>query len=390
MRLQVGRNAIGRLARWSMVSMMAFLFASVAAHATGGGKIDIEKLTNGVDADDPFAGDAPQIAPGDTVTWTYIVTNTGDVTLTQVVVLDNAGVMVSCPKTVLAPGETMSCEASGVAVDVTTITRMELRVLGVCGGFVEKDLYQNKGLARGKDPEGRVISAVDRSHYCNPMEVPNIAIDIRKQEEGEDMRTFDSGADVDFEIVVTNTGDVDLTDVVVTDVLAPDCDRLIGDLAAGASIGYICTLPGVTAGLENEACVMGYRDGVVVEDCDPSIVKIRKGGQGCTPGYWKQDQHFDSWTAPYTPGTLFGDVFEDAFPGMTLLDVAAQGGGGLKALGRHTVAALLNAASPDVSYDRTVGEVIDAFNGVFPGADGDYEALKDLFEGFNEQGCPLD
>ena len=60
----------------------------------------------------------------------------------------------------------------------------------------------------------------------------------------------------------------------------------------------------------------------------------------------------------------------------------------MKALGRHTVAALLNAASPGVSYDLTASEIIEGFNDVFPG--GDYEGLKDLFEGFNEQGCPLD
>jgi hypothetical protein len=111
------------------------------------------------------------------------------------------------------------------------------------------------------------------------------------------------------------------------------------------------------------------------------------GGEGCTPGYWKQDQHFDSWPAPYTPDTQFSDVFEDAFPGMTLLEVASQGGGGLNALGRHTVAALLNAASAGVDYDMTAAEVIAAFNAVFPG--GDYAGLKDTFEGFNEQGCPL-
>ena len=111
------------------------------------------------------------------------------------------------------------------------------------------------------------------------------------------------------------------------------------------------------------------------------------GGEGCTPGYWKQSQHFDSWPAPYTPNTLFSAVFEDAFPGMTLVQVAAQGGGGLNALGRHTVAALLNGASAGVSYDLTAADVIAAFNAAFPG--GDYDGLKDTFEDFNEQGCPL-
>ena len=113
------------------------------------------------------------------------------------------------------------------------------------------------------------------------------------------------------------------------------------------------------------------------------------GGEGCTPGYWKQPHHFGFWAPPYTPGTPFADVFEDAFPNMTLLDVLKNGGGGLDALGRHTVAALLNAASPLVSYNLTTGEVIDMFNAVYPGTKAEYNALKDIFENFNEQGCPL-
>jgi len=112
------------------------------------------------------------------------------------------------------------------------------------------------------------------------------------------------------------------------------------------------------------------------------------GGEGCTPGYWKQDQHFDSWVGTgYDPDDLFSSVFEDAFPGMTLLEVLWQGGGGLNALGRHTVAALLNAASGDVDYDLNVQDVINLFNGVYPG--GDYFSAKNVLEDFNEQGCPL-
>lgn len=110
------------------------------------------------------------------------------------------------------------------------------------------------------------------------------------------------------------------------------------------------------------------------------------GTEGCTPGYWRQPHHFGNWVG-YSPDQQFADVFEDAFPGMTLLDVVRQGGGGLNALGRHTVAALLNA-SGDVDYSiSSPQDVIDAFNAVFPG--GDYEGLKDEFEGYNEMGCSL-
>jgi hypothetical protein len=114
-----------------------------------------------------------------------------------------------------------------------------------------------------------------------------------------------------------------------------------------------------------------------------------EGGEGCTPGYWKQPHHYGNWAAPYAPETLFGDVFDDAFPGMTLNGVLWQGGGGLRALGRHTVAALLNAASSSVEYDLTPSYVVDRFNEVYPGDRANYNSLKDMFEGFNEQHCPL-
>ncbi|MDX2183557.1 MAG: hypothetical protein SFW08_06175 [Gemmatimonadaceae bacterium] len=113
-----------------------------------------------------------------------------------------------------------------------------------------------------------------------------------------------------------------------------------------------------------------------------------EGGQGCTPGYWKQSQHFDSWTAPYTPSTTFASVFgSTVFGNRTLLQVVSAGGGGTNALGRHAVAALLNAASGPVSYDLTTAAVISAFNTAV--ATRTVEQQKNVFAGFNEQGCPL-
>jgi hypothetical protein len=127
---------------------------------------------------------------------------------------------------------------------------------------------------------------------------------------------------------------------------------------------------------------------------------------GCTPGYWKQPHHFGNWMAPYDPTDLFSDHFDDAFPGFTLLEVLNKAGctkkkssrrdtsagtkcNGLWILGFHTVAALLNAASPDVDFALTTQEVIDMFNAVYPGKNPDYRDLKDVFATFNEAGCPL-
>lgn len=114
-----------------------------------------------------------------------------------------------------------------------------------------------------------------------------------------------------------------------------------------------------------------------------------QGGQGCTPGYWKQSHHFDSWTG-YSPTQAFGSVFANAFPGKTLAQVAALGGGGINALGRHSVAALLNASSAGVSFDLTTQQVIDGFNAAY--ASGNrrlIEERKNAFNMLNEQGCPL-
>jgi hypothetical protein len=127
--------------------------------------IDIEKLTNGLDADDPNAGDAPSIAPGDLVSWTYLVTNTGNVGLTNVTVVDDQGVAVSCPQTTLLMGETMTCTASGIADDLNSTTFTT--VPGFCGVEPNVPLYENIGSATG-DFSALTVSDSDPSHYCNP------------------------------------------------------------------------------------------------------------------------------------------------------------------------------------------------------------------------------
>jgi hypothetical protein len=153
--------------------------------------------------------------------------------------------------------------------------------------------------------------------------------------------------------------------------------------------GTIITNPPVQGNVATGAIVRTLADvGSLVVFTNTAIPAPPPTGlEGCTPGYWKQDQHFDSWPAPYNPNTLFNTVFDNAFPGKTLLQVASQGGGGLNALGRHTVAALLSARSSGVNYGMTAAQVIAAFNAAFPG--GDYETLHLRFAALNERGCPL-
>ena len=63
-----------------------------------------------------------------------------------------------------------------------------------------------------------------------------------------------------FTITVTNTGDVALTNVTVTDPLVPDCDNAIGALAISATVSYGCEDVGVVASYTNVATVTSQLD----------------------------------------------------------------------------------------------------------------------------------
>ena len=110
--------------------------------------------------------------------------------------------------------------------------------------------------------------------------------------------------------------------------------------------------------------------------------------EGCTPGFWKQE-HPGTWTG-YTPEQDFDAVFgvDEFDPNITLLQALKLKGGGVNALARHAVAALLNAASPDVDSGWTTTDVIAAVQAALAGG-GDIEGTKDELASYNESGCPL-
>jgi hypothetical protein len=119
----------------------------------------------------------------------------------------------------------------------------------------------------------------------------------------------------------------------------------------------------------------------------------RTGGQGCTPGYWKQEQHFDSWVG-YTPNQAFEPVVGvDALQGdPSFLQVLGLNGGGILALSRHTAAALLNAAAGSgVNYAYTTSEIIAGYQQAVLNGAAAIETQKNLLDAANNGvgGCPL-
>jgi hypothetical protein len=150
--------------------------------------ISLDKTTNG--------SDEPIILVGQTVNWEYLVTNTGNVELSDIAVTDNKGVIVSCPSVSLAVGQSMTCTAVGVAA---------------AGD------YSNLGTVSGSYGD-MVVTASDASSYFGA----DPRIEIQKT---PDTQTVIFGQTADFTIAVKNTGNVSLTSVTVSDPRAPLCDH---------------------------------------------------------------------------------------------------------------------------------------------------------------------
>jgi hypothetical protein len=226
--------------------VVALSLAAGASPAAAQAAIDIEKATNGQDADAP---PGPVIAVGSPVAWTYVVTNTGTETLDPARVGDDQGVLVSCPQSVLAPGESMTCTASGVALP---------------------GQYANLGTALGTGPAGDVTDT-DPSHYFGQ----GAAIDLEKFTNGEDADTppgpnIPAGDPVAWTYVVTNTGSEALTSVAVTDDqgVAVSCPQTT--LAPGESMTCTAADTAVAGQYANLGTVTADAPMGTVSDSDPS------------------------------------------------------------------------------------------------------------------------
>lgn len=341
--------------------------------------IRLEKLINGEDADD--SAHAVPLMAGAPVLWSFVVTNTGDVSLSDVAVTDDPARSITCPKNTLEPGESMTCTSSGIA---------------------EAGLDCDTGTVVGTSPQATNVTSSDSACYYGN----TASIAIEKSTNGVDADTppgpaITVGAAVNWTYVVTNTGDLALTAVSVTDNrgVTVTCPKTA--LAPGESM--TCTASGTaTAGqYSNLGTATGTpTGGSPVTATDPSHYNgVTVGDQGCTPGYWKN--HTDSWPPTgYSPSQTVTTVFAQVvlYPSLStasLLDSLSFAGGpdvegAAEILLRAATAALLNASHPNVSYPRPPSTVIADVNGALASQNRDVIlALAAALDADNNLGCPL-
>jgi uncharacterized repeat protein (TIGR01451 family) len=305
------------------------------------------------------------VKAGETVTWKYVVTNTGNVTLTDVAVTDDEVGAIGTVAS-LKPGDSVTFTAGGTAV---------------AGD------YDNVATATGASPVGEV-SASDGSSYFGYV----VAIDVEKYVRVSDGEWLDADSptgpyaivgkdEVSFKFVVENTGNVTLTDIKLTDdTLDLSGATIPATLAAGESFTVtIGPLPAEYGQHVDTATAKGCFTACGASASDSDMAHYYGWYNALTPGYWKN--HPESWEpTPYRPDMLVGDVF--AIPTAidrevrkksielstrTLMDALAfKGGpklnGAAQILLRAGVAAILNATHPSTTYPYTDSEIIAKVN----------------------------
>ncbi|MFF0393315.1 LPXTG cell wall anchor domain-containing protein [Kitasatospora sp. NPDC004615] len=134
---------------------------------------------------------------GDTVTYTYTITNLGTATVHNLAVTDDHVASVTCNTTVLSPGESTLCHGSYV------VTAADVSV-----GHVT-----NTAHAEGRDPEGQPVVSPPGEATVPVVGIAELAIEKVADSAGP----FHVGETVSYTYTVTNTGTATVHNLTVSD-----------------------------------------------------------------------------------------------------------------------------------------------------------------------------
>ncbi|MEU3570838.1 hypothetical protein AB0E96_20810 [Kitasatospora sp. NPDC036755] len=136
---------------------------------------------------------------GDTVHYTYTVTNTGNTTLTDLTVSDDRVHGVTCDQSTLDPGQSATCHGT------YTVTTADAQA-----GHVTNTAHAN-----ADDPQGQPVQSPPAQVTVVVVPAGESSLSITKRADAEG--TVYPGDTVTYTYTVTNTGSTTLTDVAVND-----------------------------------------------------------------------------------------------------------------------------------------------------------------------------
>jgi uncharacterized repeat protein (TIGR01451 family) len=194
---------------------------------------------------------------GDTIKYTFDVTNSGDVAVNALAISDPKAGAVTCPVTTLAPGASTTCTAA----DPYTITAAD----------ADAGSADNTATATGTSPTRADVSS-NPSSTTTPVTIAAPGLSIVKSVDPANADRYTPGQKVTYHFTVTNTGNLPMSDVTVNegeftgtgDLSAVDCPATT--LAAGAQMvcdaTYTLTSADVDSGsITNSATATGTPPG---------------------------------------------------------------------------------------------------------------------------------
>ncbi|MCR4265850.1 choice-of-anchor D domain-containing protein [Nitratireductor sp. ZSWI3] len=228
------------------------------------------------------------IDPGETITYSFLARNTGNVTLTGVTVNDpmltNAGVSLDQGPQTLAPGGSFTFTATYQPTQAD----------------IDAGRVENTATGTGTPPSGPPIESPPDTVVVPPDDTPGMTIDktgTLNDLDGDGL--IDPGETITYSFVVRNTGNVTLTDVTVNDPLLTNAgvslDQGPQTLAPGGSFTFTATYQPTQTDIDagqventatgtgtppdpNEPPVESPPDTVVVPPDDTSGMTIDKTG----------------------------------------------------------------------------------------------------------------
>ncbi|WP_420506365.1 DUF7507 domain-containing protein [Nitratireductor aquimarinus] len=168
--------------------------------------------------------------PGETISYTFTVENTGNVTLTNVVLTDDHAAVTGSPIATLAPGPANAVTLTGTY----TVTQADIDT-----GHVD-----NLASATGKDPDNADVTA--QSHPTGGTAGTPTRTDIPQTASSDFIKTvthddadgdgfLDAGERLNYTFSIENTGNVTLSNITVTDTRATLSGGPIASLAPGVT-----------------------------------------------------------------------------------------------------------------------------------------------------------
>ena len=177
-------------------------------------------VTNNADGDGSMT-----VTEGDVLTYTVTVTNTGNVPLSNVVVTDNR---------ITPTGGTTPCMTVAVGTTCTLVGDYTVTSADVTAGSISNT---GTGDSDETGPDNEIlVTSVEGSPALETSKA------LTGHDDGDSSGTVSEGDELTYTVTVTNTGNVPLTNVVVTDNLITPTggSTPCGTVAVGAS----CTLIG--------------------------------------------------------------------------------------------------------------------------------------------------